>query len=108
MKRIVLERLTLNNFKGIKNLVLAANGGDADVYGDNATGKTTMFDGFVWLLFGKDSQNKADFEIKGLDGAGKVLQHKLEHEVEEYSSSMVDVVPFEGSSRRTGPRSVVP
>ncbi|MEK4880179.1 MULTISPECIES: AAA family ATPase [Paenibacillus] len=82
MKRIVLERLTLNNFKGIKNLVLAANGGDADVYGDNATGKTTMFDGFVWLLFGKDSQNKADFEIKGLDGAGKVLQHKLEHEVE--------------------------
>ncbi|OMD64639.1 hypothetical protein BSK62_16850 [Paenibacillus odorifer] len=82
MKRIVLERLTLRNFKGIKELVLAANGGDADVYGDNATGKTTMFDGFVWLLFGKDSQNKADFEIKGLDGEGKVLQHKLEHEVE--------------------------
>ncbi|MEK3943506.1 hypothetical protein [Paenibacillus sp. FSL H3-0310] len=82
MKRIVLERLTLRNFKGIKELVLAANGGDADVYGDNATGKTTMFDGFVWLLFGKDSQNKADFEIKGLDGVGKVLQHKLEHEVE--------------------------
>ncbi|MEK4853847.1 AAA family ATPase [Paenibacillus sp. FSL H7-0756] len=82
MKRINLERLTLRNFKGIKELVLAVNGGDADVYGDNATGKTTIFDGFVWLLFGKDSQNKADFEIKGLDGAGKVLQHKLEHEVE--------------------------
>jgi DNA repair exonuclease SbcCD ATPase subunit len=82
LKRIVLERLTLRNFKGIKELVLAANGGDADVYGDNATGKTTMFDGFVWLLFGKDSQNKADFEIKGLDGTGKVLQHRLEHEVE--------------------------
>lgn len=82
MKRIVLERLTLRNFKGIKELVLAANGGDADVFGDNATGKTTMFDGFVWLLFGKDSQNKADFEIKGLDSVGKVLQHKLEHEVE--------------------------
>lgn len=85
MKRINLERLTLRNFKGIKELVLAINGGDANVYGDNATGKTTVFDGFVWLLFGKDSQNKADFEIKGLDGAGKVLQHKLEHEVEEFS-----------------------
>lgn len=82
MKRIVLERLTLRNFKGIKELVLATNGGDTDVYGDNATGKTTVFDGFVWLLFGKDSQNKADFEIKGLDTAGKVMQHKLEHEVE--------------------------
>ncbi|QSF42699.1 hypothetical protein [Paenibacillus tianjinensis] len=82
MKRIVLERLTLRNFKGVKELVLAVNGGDADVLGDNATGKTTVFDGFVWLLFGKDSQNKADFEIKGLDSTGKVLQHKLEHEVE--------------------------
>lgn len=82
MKRIELERLTLRNFKGIKEFVLAVNGGDADVYGDNATGKTTIFDGFLWCFFGKDSQNKADFEIKGLDGAGKVLQHKLEHEVE--------------------------
>ncbi|GGF83001.1 hypothetical protein GCM10010912_30150 [Paenibacillus albidus] len=82
MKSIILERLTLRNFKGIKELVLATNGGDADVFGDNATGKTTIFDGFVWLLFGKDSQNKTDFEIKGLDTIGKVLQHKLEHEVE--------------------------
>lgn len=82
MKRIELERLTLRNFKGIKEFVLTVNGGDADVYGDNATGKTTIFDGFLWCFFGKDSQNKADFEIKGLDGAGKVKQHKLEHEVE--------------------------
>lgn len=82
MKRIDLERLTLRNFKGIREFILAVNGRDADVYGDNATGKTTIFDGFLWCLFGKDSQNKADFEIKGLDGAGKVLQHKLEHEVE--------------------------
>lgn len=82
MKRIDLEHLTLRNFKGIKEFVLAVNGGGADVYGDNATGKTTILDGFLWCLFGKDSQNKADFEIKGLDGAGKVLQHKLEHEVE--------------------------
>ncbi|AKG36131.1 hypothetical protein [Paenibacillus durus] len=82
MKRIVLERLTLRNFKGIKEFVLAANGGDADVFGDNATGKTTLFDGFLWALFGKDSANSASFEIKGLDSDGRVLQHKLEHEVE--------------------------
>ncbi|ASA26339.1 hypothetical protein B9T62_15150 [Paenibacillus donghaensis] len=74
--------MALRNFKGIKEFVLTINGGHAAVYGDNATGKTTIFDGFTWLFFGKDSQNKADFEIKGLDGIGKVLQHKLEHEVE--------------------------
>ncbi|WP_169834388.1 AAA family ATPase [Paenibacillus donghaensis] len=82
MNRIELERMALRNFKGIKEFVLTINGGHAAVYGDNATGKTTIFDGFTWLFFGKDSQNKADFEIKGLDGIGKVLQHKLEHEVE--------------------------
>lgn len=84
MKRIVLERLTLRNFKGIKEFVLAANGEDVDVYGDNATGKTTLFDGFLWLMFGKDSENRTEqkFEIKLLDTSGKVAQHKLEHEVE--------------------------
>ncbi|MFU1797334.1 AAA family ATPase [Paenibacillus azoreducens] len=82
MKRIVLERLTLRNFKGFKEFVLDTNGGNADAYGDNGTGKTTAFDAFTWLLFGKDSQNKADFEIKELDSSGKVRRHKLEHEVE--------------------------
>lgn len=82
MKRIVLERLTLRNFKGFREFTLQANGGAADVYGDNATGKTTIFDAFSWLLFGKDSTNRTDFEIKELDSTGKVRQHKLEHEVE--------------------------
>ncbi len=82
MKRLLLERLTLRNFKGFRDFTLQANGGAVDVYGDNATGKTTIFDAFSWLLFGKDSANRADFEIKELDSAGKVRQHKLEHEVE--------------------------
>lgn len=82
MKRILLERLTLRNFKGFREYVLATNGGNVDAYGDNGTGKTTLFDGFIWLLFGKDSFNRSNFEIKELDTAGKVRKHKLEHEVE--------------------------
>ncbi|MDA6131042.1 ATP-binding protein, partial [Escherichia coli] len=50
------------------------------VYGDNATGKTTLFDAFIWLLFDKDSQNKKEFSIKTLR-SGKEI-HNLEHEVE--------------------------
>ena len=82
MKKIILERLTYRNFKGFREFVLSTKNGDTDVYGDNGTKKTTLFDGFLWLLFGKDSQNKTDFKIKGLDAAGNVQQHKLEHEVE--------------------------
>ncbi|MGF7050383.1 DNA repair exonuclease SbcCD ATPase subunit [Paenibacillus sp. DS2015] len=82
MKKIILESLTYRNFKGFREFVLDTKGGNTDALGDNGTGKTTLFDGFIWLLFGKDSSNKTDFKIKGLDAAGKVLQHKLEHEVE--------------------------
>ncbi|WII36851.1 AAA family ATPase [Paenibacillus thiaminolyticus] len=82
MKRIVLERLTFRNFKGFRNFELITHDGNVDVYGDNGTGKTSIFDAFMWGLFGKDSSNRTDFEIKELDGAGNVLQHGLDHEVE--------------------------
>ncbi|MTW85599.1 hypothetical protein F3157_07970 [Virgibacillus dakarensis] len=80
MKQIKLLNLVLTNFKGIKHFELNASGGNVRIYGDNATGKTTLFDAFVYLLFDKDSQNQKEFGIKTLV-AGKV-QHKLNHEVE--------------------------
>lgn len=81
MREIRLMELHLRNFKGIKQFSLIVNGRNAQVYGDNATGKTTLFDCFVWLLFDKDSQNQRDFAIKTLDKNGQVL-HNLDHEVE--------------------------
>jgi hypothetical protein len=78
---VKLIKLVLNNFKGIKNFTLEPQGEDVSVFGDNATGKTTLIDAFMWLLTGKDSANKADFEIKTLDSDG-VPVHYLEHSVE--------------------------
>lgn len=76
-----LLNLSLKNFKGIKSFTLDTQGEDVNIYGDNATGKTTIFDAFTWLLFDKDSQNKKDFEIKTLDSDGQPI-HGLDHEVE--------------------------
>ena len=81
-KRIELIELNLKNFKGIEQYNLKTDGNDMDVFGDNGTGKTTLFDAFIWLLFGKDSQNKSDFEIKTLNDKGNVKQHGIDHEVE--------------------------
>lgn len=81
MQTVQLNVLSLKNFKGMKKFVVEPNGKNARIYGDNATGKTTLFDAFTWLLFGKDSQNKKDFSIKTLDGANQEV-HNLEHEVE--------------------------
>lgn len=75
----------LGNFKGIKDFTLDTQGQNVNIYGENATGKTSILDGFLWLLFGKDSQNKADFAIKTLDADGNEI-HGLEHAVESVLS----------------------
>ena len=73
-----LTKLELLNFKGLKAFTINFNG-DVIIRGDNATGKTTVFDSVCWLLFGKDSLDRADFEIKTLDKGNPV--HKVNHEV---------------------------
>lgn len=83
MKTINLLNLKLVNFKGIKKFDLNANGEDLNVFGENGTGKTTLFDAFVWLLFDKDSANRSTGKmgIKTKDDQGNEI-HKLNHEVE--------------------------
>ena len=76
-----LLNLELRNFKGIKNFTLDAQGGNVDIFGENATGKTTLYDAFLWLLFDKDSANKKDFAIKTLGKDGEPI-HGLDHSVE--------------------------
>ncbi|MEK4788357.1 MULTISPECIES: AAA family ATPase [Bacillus] len=79
-KNIRLAELHLSNFKGVKSFTLETGGESAKVYGGNATGKTTLFDAFMWLLFDKDSQNKKDFEIKTLSKDNKAVSG-VDHEV---------------------------
>ncbi len=78
---IRINKLFLQNFKGIKSLEINAGGDNLTIYGDNATGKTTVFDAFMWLLFNKDSLGRSDFGIKTQDENGNVI-HNLEHFVE--------------------------
>lgn len=80
MRNIRLRTLTLRDFKGMA-FTLDADGGNVDVSGANATGKTTLADAFSWLMFDKDSHGSADFEIKNLNSQGEA-EHGLEHSVE--------------------------
>jgi DNA repair exonuclease SbcCD ATPase subunit len=76
-----LYNLSLKYFKGIKDYKLVLNGQDAGIFADNGLGKSTIMDSWCYLLFGKDSLNQADFEIKTLDETGKPYPG-LDHEVE--------------------------
>lgn len=75
-----LISLTLQNFKGIKGFILDADGLNSNVFGNNGTGKSTLFDAFTWLLFGKNSRDEKDFGIKTLDANGNVIP-RIEHRV---------------------------
>lgn len=75
-----LLKLSLTNFKSIRQSSFEFDGENKIIFGDNATGKTTVFDSMCWLLFGKDSLDRSDFEIKTLVNGEPI--HKVNHEVE--------------------------
>ena len=77
---IQLKQLLLLNFKGAKELGVGFTN-VTDIFGDNGTYKSTLFDAFTWLLFGKDSHDLKDFNVKTLDSNGKAIP-MLEHSVE--------------------------
>lgn len=76
MKNIKINRITYENFKGIKHFVLNLDQKDASISGKNAIGKTTLFDGFYWLLFGKDSAENSRFDVKPFDEDGNEILGK--------------------------------
>lgn len=81
-KEVFLKRLILKNFKKVRDLTVTFTDKETFICGDNGTCKTTMVDAFYWLLFGKDSTNRADtnFNIKTLGKDGKPILH-LVHSV---------------------------
>lgn len=80
MKQIKLLSMHIQNFKGCKDRTIEF-GDKTRISGANATGKTTIFDAFTWLLFGKDSLGSSDFDIRPLDADGKMAD-RIEISVE--------------------------
>lgn len=78
--KIILKRLELLNFKGIRSLSLDFNEHAQNIMGANETGKSTIFNAFLWLLSGKDMEGRKDYEIKTTDADGQEI-HKLDHQV---------------------------
>lgn len=81
MNTLTINRLHLKNFKGIKDFTFEPMGQNASILGKNGTGKSTIMDAFFYLLFGKDSHDKADFQLKPVSADGLEI-HNLETEVE--------------------------
>ena len=72
--------LTLENFRGIKNLTVNFDGKDVDVLGANGTGKTTIANAICWLLIDRPATEEADFTPKTAGTHG--VNHKASMEIE--------------------------
>lgn len=79
-----LLKMRLENFKGIRKAEFVIDGKNADIFGANGSGKTTVNDAFTWLLFGKSSEEKKNFSPQTItaDGQAHNLQHSVECEIE--------------------------
>ncbi|MBO5885307.1 MAG: AAA family ATPase [Bacteroidaceae bacterium] len=76
MTEIKIKRLSLENFKHHKSLTLEFEGRNASIYGQNSTGKTSIYDALLWLLFGKTSAGNSSMElVKPVDVNGEVKDH---------------------------------
>ena len=78
---IYLKRITLRNHKGIGEKSIEFSSRETTIVGQNGTGKTSLFDSFVWVLFGKDHKGRSDHQLIALDASGNPKE-RVDCEVE--------------------------
>lgn len=64
--RMILKKIHIQNFKGCKNREIDFSNRTA-IKGINGSGKTTVADAVMWVLFGKDSSGASTFDIRPKD-----------------------------------------
>ena len=69
-----LLSLSIKNFKGLKSWNHDFDGKNATISGQNGTGKTSVFDAFLYVLFGKDSTGRTAFDIRPHDANQNPIQ----------------------------------
>ena len=75
--KIELKTITLQNFKRARNVTINFTH-NVVISGGNETGKSTIYDAYLWCLFGVT--NRPDTTVQTLDNSNNII-HKLETSV---------------------------
>lgn len=86
--RMILKSLHGENFKGIKSIDIKFGKKKTKISGQNASGKTTIFDIFSWLFFNKNSAGEEKFNVRPLDKDG--------HQIDNVEIKVVGVIEVDG------------
>ena len=79
MSRVELRAMKIANFKGIKSIE-GTFGDYTQITGDNGTGKSSVYDAYLWCLFGKNYEGK-ELPVQPLTKDNEVV-HKVDTVVE--------------------------
>lgn len=71
---IKIKKIHIENFKKF-NVFDIEFGNVTKVYGQNAVGKTSIVDAFMWCLFDKNSRGETKFQIRPLDCNGNQIDY---------------------------------
>lgn len=84
MKRILFRSIIFENFKCFANETFNFTSDNVTrIYGPNRAGKSTIADGIIWCLFGKNSLGSSQFDIKTRDSQGRTIR-EVPHSVTLY------------------------
>lgn len=92
--KIKLTQIEIKNFKGIADRTINFAGDVTTIKGKNGTGKTTVFDAFLWCIFGKNAEMKTAFNVATLDESGAIipgLTHSVKVTIEKHEPSCIAV-----------------
>ncbi len=88
MKRVVLKKMVITHFKGISHQEIDF-ADSMTICGDNGLGKSTIYNAYLWCLFGKN-QDGLTFSVQPKTKDNEIV-HKLDNIVELFVE--VDGVP---------------
>lgn len=80
MKEVKLKRIEISNFKGVRSLTVDFKDGATTISGRNGKGKSTIYNAYLWCLFGK-GQKGTVISVQPKDKDNNII-HKLENSVE--------------------------
>jgi DNA repair exonuclease SbcCD ATPase subunit len=82
-----VKKLKIVNFKGINNFEIDLEK-ENEIRGENATGKTTVFDAYLWVLRGKNSEMASEFSVQPIGNEDSLTEVEIEIEIDKEKHSL--------------------
>ena len=92
MKEVFLRNMTIDNFKGISHFEVDIDCLLTQIRGNNGTGKTSVYDAYLWLLTGKDSKGSESFKVQPVDQNNETIPKLMTTVSCRFSVDGVDTV----------------